>query len=215
MEMFDHLIGKEYMDTKWKSCYADHEKYPLFSAVQAAFMVDQDAYDAKGTVFFDCPPFETGGRRTERISVKSYEYEPSFAPDGKMVLQVNIPQFDEEYFYWKRLSGEVYENRKRETIKEIEERLFMQFPKLRGHMEFLDCWTPITYERYCNAYHGAYMGFITKKGIKSFRVKGIVKGIKNLYIASQWIMAPGGLPVAVTSGKFAVWRIKHSAKSPF
>ena len=57
-----------------------------------------------------------------------------------------------------------------------------------GHMTFLDCWTPITYERYCNAYHGAYMGFITKKGVKSFRVKGILKGVKNLYIASQWFI---------------------------
>ena len=52
----------------------------------------------------------------------------------------------------------------------------MQFPGLRGHMEFLDCWTPLTYERYCNAYHGAYMGLITRKGVKSFRVKGVLKG---------------------------------------
>lgn len=56
------------------------------------------------------------------------------------------------------------------------------------------------------------MGFIIKKGVKSFRVKGTVKGIKNLYIASQWIMAPGGLPVAVTAGKFAVWRIARKDK---
>lgn len=56
------------------------------------------------------------------------------------------------------------------------------------------------------------MGFITRKGVKSFRVKGIVKGVKNLYIASQWIMAPGGLPVAVTAGKFAVWRIARKDK---
>ena len=27
MEMFGNLIGKEYMDEKWKSCYADNEKY--------------------------------------------------------------------------------------------------------------------------------------------------------------------------------------------
>ncbi len=87
-----------------------------------------------------------------------------------------------------------------------------QFPGLKGHMEFLDCWTPVTYKRYCNAYHGAYMGFITKKGVKSFRVKGTVKGVKNLYIASQWIMAPGGLPVAVAAGKFALWRIARKDK---
>ena len=212
MEMFGNLIGKKYMDAKWQSCYADNEKYPLFSAVQAAFVADREAYHGKGTVFFDCLPFETGGKVVERISVKSYEYEPGFAPAGKMVLQVNVPQFDKEYLYWKGLTREEYESQKQAAVKAIEERLLMQFPGLRGHMEFLDCWTPLTYERYCNAYHGAYMGFITRKGVKSFRVKGVLKGVKNLYIASQWIMAPGGLPVAVTAGKFAVWRIAQKDK---
>ncbi len=213
MEMFGRLIGKKYMDAKWQSCYADSEKYPLFSAVQAAFVVDQGAYDGKGTIFFDCPPFEAGGKKVERISVKSYEYEPEFAPTGKTVLQVNVPQFDKEYFYWKGLTMEEYEVRKKEAVNAIEERLLLQFPGLQGHMEFLDCWTPLTYERYCNAYHGAYMAFITRKGVKSFRVKGTVKGVKNLYIASQWIMAPGGLPVAVTAGKFALWRIARKERT--
>lgn len=113
---------------------------------------------------------------------------------------------------WRGLTKEEYEKQKKEAVKAIEERLLTQFPKLRGHMEFLDCWTLVTYERYCNAYHGAYMSFITKKGVKPFRVKGIIKGVKNLYIASQWIMAPGGLFVAVTSGKFAVWRIARKDK---
>lgn len=212
MEMFGRLIGKNYMDRRWRSCYGNNEKYPLFTAVQAAFVVERKRYAGKGTIFFDCAPFETGGKKVERISVKSYEYEPDFAPIGKTVLQVNVPQFDREYFYWKGLTREEYEKQKKETIKAIEERLLTQFPGLQGHMEFLDCWTPLTYERYCNAYHGAYMGFITRKDVKSFRVKGTVKGIKNLYIASQWIMAPGGLPVAVTAGKFAVWRIVRKDK---
>lgn len=215
MEMFEKLIGKKYMDAKWKACYEDQDKYPLFSAVQAAFMVNRQAYDEKGTVFFDCVPFKAGGKMVNRISVKSYEYEPDFAPTGKTVLQVNIPQFDQEYLYWKGLSGEEYEHQKEATVRAIEERLLTQFPGLQGHMEFLDCWTPVTYNRYCNAYHGAYMSFITKKGVKPFRVKGIIKGVKNLYIASQWIMAPGGLPVAVTAGKFAVWRIARKEGHSF
>lgn len=212
MEMFYRLIGKKYMDAKWKLCYENSEKYPLFSGVQVAFIIDCEAYQEKGTVFFDCKPFQAAGKQLDRISVKSYEYEPTFAPEGKTVLQVNIPQFDKEYLYWKELTKDEYQNHKIAIVGAVEERLYKQFPKLKGHMEFLDCWTPITYERYCNAYHGAYMSFITKKGVKSFRVKGIVKGIKNLYIASQWIMAPGGLPVAVTAGKFAVWRINKKDK---
>ena len=146
------------------------------------------------------------------MSVKSYEYEESFAPEGKTVLQVNFIQFDEDYLYWKTLSPQEYQAKKEETLLGAQERILEHFPELKGHMEVLDCWTPVTYNRYCNAYHGAYMSFVTKKGIKSFRVKGLVKGIKNLYIASQWIMAPGGLPVALTAGKFAIWRIRAQEK---
>lgn len=29
--MFYRIIGKKYMDAKWKSCYDNSEKYPLFS----------------------------------------------------------------------------------------------------------------------------------------------------------------------------------------
>ena len=56
-------------------------------------------------------------------------------------------------------------------------------------------------------YKGAYMGFITTPSAKPARVKGTVKGLKNLYLAGQWVMSPGGLPVAVISGKFAIQRI--------
>ena len=51
------------------------------------------------------------------------------------------------------------------------------------------------------------MGFVTTVGNKQMRFKGTVKGVSGLYIAGQWIMSPGGLPVAVVSGKFAVQRI--------
>ena len=51
------------------------------------------------------------------------------------------------------------------------------------------------------------MGFVTTVGNKQMRFKGIVKGVSNLFIAGQWIMSPGGLPIAVVSGKFAVQRI--------
>ena len=87
-----------------------------------------------------------------------------------------------------------------------------ELPELVGDLEFLDCWTPLTYERYCNAYHGSYMSFITTPEGKPVRLKGKLKGIDNLYLAGQWTSAPGGLPVAVTSGKFAVQRILKSQK---
>ena len=42
---------------------------------------------------------------------------------------------------------------------------------------------------------------------KRIIVPGKIKKVKNIFLASQWLMAPGGLPTAVTMGKFAAWRV--------
>jgi hypothetical protein len=59
------------------------------------------------------------------------------------------------------------------------------------------------------------MSFITRKNVKSFHVKGTVTGLFNVFVASQWIMAPGGLPVAAAAGKFAVQRILKEEKRDY
>jgi hypothetical protein len=56
------------------------------------------------------------------------------------------------------------------------------------------------------------MSFVTTPLGKQIRMKGKLKGIDNLYVAGQWTNAPGGLPVAVASGKFAIQRILKSEK---
>lgn len=213
--LFEKLIGEKYMDKRWKEVYSDYNRFPLTSGFQMAFAIDQSAYHEKDTVVFSCEPFMIGEQKVDRMSVKSFEYEETFAPAGKTVLQANVVQTDADFLYWKSLTKEEYQQKKQELVEVVMNRILSMFPELEGHMEFLDCWTPLTYQRYCNAYHGAYMSFITRKGEKAFRVKGTIKGIKNLYIASQWINAPGGLPVALVAGKFAVQRILKKEKRPY
>ena len=89
-------------------------------------------------------------------------------------------------------------------VEEVKARIVSAFPELENDMEFLDSWTPLTYERYCNAYHGSYMSFITTPAGKQIKMKGRLKEINNLYVAGQWTNSPGGLPVAAAGGKGAV-----------
>jgi phytoene dehydrogenase-like protein len=214
-EMFTKLVGKKYMNKKWMNCYNDEERYPLFSGFQTAFSIDKSLFSHTDLVFFDCEPFEINGKKIDRISVKSYQYEKSFAPKEKTVLQSNLVQFDDDYRYWKALSKEEYTLKKYELAEIMKGRIVTKFPELTGHINLLDCWTPLTYERYCNSYHGAYMSFITKKNVKSFRVKGTIDGLSNVFIASQWLQAPGGLPTAAAAGKFAVQRLLKKEKNHY
>ena len=129
-----------------------------------------------------------------------------------MVIQTCITQTDEDFDFWKGLSKEDYEKTKDALVSEVAKRIEKAFPEMSGSLEFLDAWTPVTYERYCGAYHGSYMSFVTTPAGKQIKMKGQLKGIRNLYVAGQWTNSPGGLPVAVASGKFAVQRILKKQK---
>ena len=129
-----------------------------------------------------------------------------------MVIQTCITQTDEDFDFWNSLSEEDYVKTKDTLVSEVAERIKKKFPEMRDSLEFLDAWTPVTYERYCGAYHGSYMSFVTTPMGKQIKMKGQLKGIKNLYLAGQWTNSPGGLPVAVASGKFAIQRILKKQK---
>ena len=189
-----------------RKAYADSKAYPVTSGFQTAYAIDSN-FSGEDTIFFECDPIKIGDRTFTRMSVKSYAYDKSFAPEGKTVLQANVVQTDADYLYWESLSKDEYKAKKDELSAEITKRIVKEFPELESRITLLDCWTPLTYNRYCNAYHGSYMGFVTTVGNKQMRFKGVVKGVNNLFIAGQWVMSPGGLPIAVVSGKFAVQRI--------
>ena len=209
--LFKKLLGKEYMTDEWKKAFKDRQAYPITSGFQAAYSINDD-FSGQDTIFFDCDPIKIGNRTFDRIYVKNYGYDKSFAPEGKAVLQMNIPQSDEDYAFWKSLDKETYKKTKAELELQVRAAIIKQFPELDGKMELLDVWTPMTYTRYCNAYHGAYMSFVTTVGAKQMRVKGTLKNVKNFYMAGQWIMSPGGLPIAAISGKFAIQRILKKEK---
>ena len=204
--LFGKLIDRKYMPKDLAKAYEKREAYPVTTGFQIAYAIPAD-FSGEDTIFFDIDPVKIGTRTFSRISVKNYAYDPSFAPEGKAVLQANLIQSDADYEFWSSLGREEYIQKKTELTDAITSRIIKEFPELEGRIEHLDSWTPLTYNRYCNAYHGSYMGFVTTVGNKQMRFKGVVKGIDNLYVAGQWVMSPGGLPVAVVSGKFAVQRI--------
>jgi hypothetical protein len=56
------------------------------------------------------------------------------------------------------------------------------------------------------------MSFMMTPNFKFMSHSGKIKGLKNCFLAGQWLSPPGGLPVAVTTGKFAAQRIAKKEK---
>ena len=204
--LFGKFLPKKYMPKELQKAYSEPENYPSISGFQVAYAVSKD-FSVGETVFIEIEPLCVGKRTFTRMYVKAYGYDPVCTKDGNQVIQTCISQEDEDYEVWKNLSPEEYKKVKEELVAEVTKRIEQAFPELQGKTEFLDAWTPLTYERYCNAHHGSYMSFITTPQVKQLKLKGQLKGIDNLYLAGQWTSAPGGLPVAVASGKFAIQRL--------
>lgn len=206
---FRKLLPGKYMPKGLKQMYADRDKYPISSGFQIAYAVDGVFPELTGTRIFSCDDMSVGSQTVKRMSIQSYDYEPDFAPEGKMILQTNFSQTETDYKYWESLytDKESYEKRKTEIAEQAVQRVEKEYPFLSGKIRVIDIWTPMTYTRYCNSYKGAYMSFVTTKQAKSITVPGVVKGLDNVFLASQWLMGPGGLPTAAAMGKFAAWRI--------
>lgn len=207
--MFTCLLDNTYMPKALREQFEKREAYPVSSGFHVAFAVEDMAEEIKETNIFSCRPLTVGVTTADRMSINNYSYEPSFAPDGCTVLQSQFVQTEEDYTYWMELAKdkEAYRKKKEELATEAFERVLEQFPRLKGKIRVLDAWTPATYDRYCNAYHGAYMSFVVTKGAKNVTIPGYIKGLKNVFIASQWLMGPGGLPTAAAMGKFAAYRV--------
>ena len=212
---FSKLLPIKDMPQGLKKMYAEREKYPVSSGFQIAYAVDGVFPELTGTRIFDCDEMNVGNQAVKHMSIQSYDYEPDFAPEGNMILQTNFSQTESDYKYWEALYADkaAYSARKKEVAAQALQRLVTEYPFLEGKVRVIDVWSPMTYTRYCNSYKGAYMSFVTTKQAKSITVPGKVKGIRNVFLASQWLMGPGGLPTAVAMGKFAAWRIMKNEKN--
>lgn len=204
--LFNRLLPSSYTPKQLAVAYKNPAQYPATTGFQIAYTVPV-SFNLGETVFMEIEPLKVAATNANRMYIKTYGYDELYIKDGKCVLQTCISQSDEDYEWWKSLSKDEYQNEKEKITKKLTQRIEKEFPELQDKLEVLDTWTPLTYDRYCNAYHGSYMSFVTTPQGKQIKLKGTLKGIKNLYLAGQWTNSPGGLPIAVSSGKFAVQRI--------
>ena len=208
---FSKLIGEQYMDKTFRAWYENPKTYPVNSSVNISFGVSDECVNIPEKLFFDCKEYKVGHSVKKRMSIKNYNYE-EFAPKGHAVLQASFKQVEKDYEFWKELykDKKQYQAEKMRIAQDTIERLEAKFPELKGKIELLDVVTPVSYEKWCGAYKGAYMSFIVTKAGKQMQSTGRIKGLDNIVLAGQWLMPPGGLPTAVVQGKFAVMRlIKH------
>ena len=212
--IFDRLLDKAYMPAQLAENYRTMD---VSAQLQVVFGADDPCEFMDLNEVFSIEPLTAAHTTIRRMGVRNYRYEPSFAPEGKTVLQSGVPQTGADYEYWEKLytgDREGYNKAKQTIAAEMLRRLLVQYPQLKGKVRVIDVYTPYTYHRFVGAYKGAYMNFLySPKALSQQSLTGELEGIDNVVLGSQWLQMPGGLPCAASCGKFAVQRINQMAKN--
>ena len=70
--------------------YTNRKAYPVYGMFQIAFLVNSDIDAICGEIMLECNDIQVADWMSDRMTIKSYAYEPSFAPKGKKIVQVLI-----------------------------------------------------------------------------------------------------------------------------
>lgn len=209
---FGKLLPESYMEPLMKSMYENREAYPVYSTFQVAFGLDCEEELLPAECTWEDPAFAFVEGMGKRVTIKSYGYEPSFAPKGKQIVQTLQGGSENVFEYWSELykDKESYTKKKMEVAELTMQQVEKQFPEFKGKLSIIDVWTPMTYVRYCNAYKGFYQAFmLSKDSAKIPYPSAAIKGLDNVVLGGQWLNPPGGLPGAAIAGKFAVQRLLY------
>ncbi len=211
---FANLLGGAVKDPYFDRRFANRGDFPLISAFQFSFATKKDISSVPTTVDYLCSlPFL--GREVASISVRSFAYDKSLCARGHTPLTVLLLSNEGDYASLKKMGKEEYAAFKNEKGLQIARILEKKMGLSEGDIELLDVATPLTYERYTNAYEGSYMSFLSTKKSKELWRKGNFPEAKNFFYAGQWTMSPGGLPIALFSGKHAAYRVCKKDKRKF
>lgn len=210
---FGRLLSVRLMPKRLLARYRD-ESLRRFSSFHCAFSCDREHLPFEGDLIVDLPRDLQEEFDSAYLILREFSHEESFSPKGKSLLQTICfcPAQVSRRFIGLRGNKEAYRAYKNRLSDRIREVICEQFPILSGTLSCIDCWTPATYSRYTHSPTGSYMSFAFPKARLPRYISGRVKGVENLFLATQWQQAPGGLPSAAFAGQMAARELLRQAK---
>jgi phytoene dehydrogenase-like protein len=146
-------------------------------------------------------PITYAGKTVTELGFHSYARYAGYAPEGGCALTTAF--MDDTYDFWKKAKEEGrYDEEKQKLAGQISRAFCKKFPQVLGNIEVIDIATPLTYERYTGAWRGSWMS-VTGPGDKMKIYSGEAASVQGLYFAGHRLMPPGGLPVALDTGRRA------------
>jgi phytoene dehydrogenase-like protein len=214
--IFD-LLDRKYINSKIQRTYNELpvSRPVIYIALGVARSFEELPHQATGIDFPLDEPVTIGGQVRKRLNVQMYNFDPSLAPAGKTFMRV---YFASDYEYWKTLrqDPERYEAEKKRIADQVVAALDRRFPGLAAQVEMRDVATPTTWEHYTGNWQGTFLVWRISTKTLRMRLTKTLPGLKNFYMAGQWVEpGGGGVPTAAMSGRNVTQIICKGDKKKF
>lgn len=214
--IFEMLEGR-YIDEKIRDYYDNYETFPSYVQVSLGVSRSFENEPHSLVVFPTERPLIIDESVTyEDIMIRIFNFDPTLAPEGKTLITAMLPT--ENYEYWDNLRNsdmERYKSEKERVANGVIEILERRYGSIRSNVELIDVSTPSTVMRYTNNWKGSFEGWLLTPKMGLRRMKKVLPGLEDFYMAGQWVEPGGGLPSALLSGRNVTQIICKKDKKKF
>ena len=194
--LFDTMIDEPWVNTMRRTAVTEQN---IFVGLGVKADLSRLPYSC---VFPLKKPFEYAGCKWTELRIYNYAAYKDHAPEGGTSLTCLL--IGESYYFWKAAKADgTYKDKKKELGELFVKELSKFIPEVGSALEVIDVATPCTYERYTGSYEGSWMS-VWQKGGKQRNYPQYLESIWGVYFAGQRLQMPGGLPIAVYTGRQAV-----------
>ncbi|MFC1909091.1 phytoene desaturase family protein [Chloroflexota bacterium] len=208
-----HLLEGHYVSDRIKK---RHESWPLSRPfLMASYGVKREFVGDNpfSTVVLD-EPITIGNEKVNTLFIRILNYSSRFAPAGKTVFQVEIETSFDYWFDLQARDRNAYNQEKKRVADEFLARVEKYYPGISAQVDVIDVATPYTTWRYTLNRKGAWGAWMMTSNIMMERIERRLPGLKNFYMAGQWVMC-GGVPPSLYSGRHAIHLICQDDKKKF
>lgn len=180
-----------------------------FSIFLLSFRTDKDLSQLPVHTFYQCEEYEVLGQKEKSLYIKHFSYDDTFVHDGKTLVQYVLETDDIVFERLSKMTPEEYKQFKQDFAAKITDLIGKYGQDNFGELEFLDLVTPLTFPKWTHSYRGSFMTYKLSKKNRQFILRNDVLPLRNVALAGNWLMIPGGVPVAIQQGKFAAHTIEY------
>lgn len=207
------MLGNQYSSDKIKEWYEYTPTFPPY--IQISLGINCDMQSEPKMIYWKLNrPLMIAKRETDYMLIHNYAFDRKLAPKGKTSLVI---RFFTDYHYWQERYNDKksYREEKNALAQMVINQLDELFSGIKERIEQIDVATPTTYTRYTGTWQGATMSWLPTTKNFGKNIEKTLPGLKNFYMAGQWLTPGGGVPTALLTGRDAIQLICKKDKMKF